>query len=181
MRWPKLTLPLACGIAIGAGALAAAQFTGIFMLTPDLSEPGFTEELVVTAQDQHGWAMLILGVIALALLVVCLWFDLARDGESGAVSQTAAVALAVTGLVALLIFLIIDVPDANRIGALGNETGSFVDAKATPQLGFWLELLGSALLVGCGSALAYSSLTEAYAGGSEDGADEPALGGQSGA
>ncbi len=181
MRWPQLTLPLACGVALGAGALAAAQFTGIFMLTPDLSEPGFTEELVVTAQDQHGWAMLILGVIALALLISCLWFDLARDGESGAVSQTAAVALAVTGLVALLIFLIIDVPDANRIGALGNETGSFVDAKATPQLGFWLELFGSALLVACGSALAYSSLTASYSGAAAGGSDELDVGGPTGA
>jgi MFS superfamily sulfate permease-like transporter len=181
MRWPKLTLPLACGVAVGAGALAAAQFTGIFMLTPDLSEPGFTEELVVSAQDQHGWAMLILGLIALALLVVCLWFGLGGDGESGAISQTAAVALAVTGLVALLIFLIIDVPDANRIGALGNETGSFVDAKAIPQIGFWLELVGSSLLVCCGSVLAYSSLTDSDAHVTEDESDPLEIEGSPGA
>ncbi len=169
MRWPKLTLPLACGVATGAGALAAAQFVGIFMLTPDGPDLGIREQLVVSAQDQHGWAMLILAVISLTLLIACLWYDRGSGQEAGPASQTAAVALAVTGLIALLIFLIIDVPDANRIGALGNETGSFVDAKATPQLGFWLELFGSALLIGCGSTLAYSALTSPLADDSGSG------------
>ena len=172
MRWPNLTLPLACGVAAGAGALAAAQFVGIFMLTPDGPDLGVREELVVSSQDQHGWAMLILAVISLTLLVACLWFERGGDGDAGPASQTAAVALAVTGLIALLIFLIIDVPDANRIGALGNETGSFVDAKASPQIGFWLELLGSMLLIGCGSGLAYSALTSTLA--SEAGTESPA-------
>lgn len=159
MRWPDLTIPLACGAAVGAGALAAAQFVGIFMLTPSGPDQGIREEVVVGAQEQHGWAMLILAVIALVLLISCIWFDRGEDEDAGPASQTTAVALAVTGLVALLIFLIIDVPDANRIGALGNETGSFVDAKALPQIGFWLELFGSLLLAGCGAVLAYSSLT----------------------
>ena len=159
MRWPQLTLPLACGAALGAGALAAAQFVGIFTLIPSGPDLEVADGLVISAQDQHGWAMLILAVIALALVIACLWFERGDDEGSDTVSQTAAVALAVTGLVAMLIFLIIDVPDANRIGALGNETGSFVDAKAIPQLGFWLELLGSLLLIGCGSALSYSALT----------------------
>lgn len=168
MRWPNLTLPLACGAALGAGALAAAQFVGIFTLTPSGPDLEVADELVVSAQDQHGWAMLILAVISLALVVACLWFDRSSGKESETtISQTAAVALAVTGLVALLIFLIIDVPDANRIGALGNETGSFVDAKAIPQIGFWLELLGSLLLIGCGSALSYSALTSEIDDGSE--------------
>lgn len=171
MRWPNLTLPLACGVATGAGALAAAQFVGIFMLTPDGPDLGVPEQVVVSAQDQHGWAMLILAVIALALLIACLWYDRGGGQEAGPASQTAAVALAVTGLIALLIFLIIDVPDANRIGALGNETGSFVDAKATPQIGFWLELIGSALLIGCGATLAYSALTGPFA--DDPDSDEP--------
>lgn len=168
MRWPDLTVPLACGAAIGAGALAAAQFVGIFMLTPSGPDSGIGEELVVGAQDQHGWSMLILAVISLGLLVACLWYIRGDGGGAGPASQTAAVALAVTGLVALLIFLIIDVPDANRIGALGNETGSFVDAKAVPQIGFWLELVGSLLVGGCGGALAYSALTEDLTGGDSE-------------
>ena len=177
MRWPGLTLPLACGAALGAGALAAAQFVGIFTLTPSGPDLEVADGLVVSSQDQHGWAMLILAVISLALVVVCLWYERGSGEGSDTISQTAAVGLAVTGLVAMLIFLIIDVPDANRIGALGNETGSFVDAKAIPQIGFWLELLGSLLLIGCGSALSYSALTsevpERTTPQETSGADEP--------
>ena len=159
MRWPSLTLPLACGSAVGLGALAAAQFVGVFTLSPEGPAEGIVDELVVSSQDQHGWAMLVLAVVALVALVVLLWGQIDEETRTGTVVQTAAAALAVTGLIALLIFLVIDLPDANRIGALGNETGSFLDARAVPQLGFWLELIGSLLIFGCGGTLAYSSLT----------------------
>lgn len=159
MRWPSLTLRLASGAAVGLGALAAAQFTGIFVISPAQPVKGVVEEIVVGSQDQHGWAMLTLALIGLAALIACLWFQGDDRSEPSPLVQTAALALAVTGLIALLIFLTIDLPDANRIGSLGNETGSFLDARAVPQIGFWLEMVGSLIVFGCGAALAYSSLT----------------------
>ncbi len=67
-------------------------------------------------------------------------------------SKPAAVATAVAGGIALLVFLIVDLPDANNVGTLNN--GSFFNAKAVPQAGFWLELIGALGLTLAGTALA---------------------------
>jgi hypothetical protein len=63
-------------------------------------------------------------------------------------------AIAVCGLIALLIFLIGDLPDVNKIGTLDDPRQSFIDAEAKPVAGFWLELVGSLVLTVCGAALA---------------------------
>ena len=133
---------LAC--AAGAAMLAASQFTDIFQLTP----PGGEALQAIDASDQHGYAMLVLAVSALVLLVVAIAFR----GEN--LGQVAAVAVAVCGAVALLIFLVGDLPDVNKIGTLDDPRESFIDAKAKPQEGFWLELVGSLVLTACGAALA---------------------------
>jgi hypothetical protein len=68
--------------------------------------------------------------------------------------QVAAVAIAVCGVVALLIFLIGDLPKVNNVGTLNDPRQSFIDAEAKPVAGFWLELVGALLLTVCGAALA---------------------------
>jgi formate hydrogenlyase subunit 3/multisubunit Na+/H+ antiporter MnhD subunit len=100
----------------------------------------------ISSSDQHGYAMLVLAVFALLLIVVTM---VARDEQ---LRQMAAMAVAVCGLIALLIFLIGDLPDVNKIGTLEDE--SFIDAEAKPVAGFWLELIGSLVLTVCGAALA---------------------------
>ena len=75
---------------------------------------------------------------------------LAARGEP--LAQGACFGVAVCGVIALLIFLVIDLPDAGNIGAL--EDDSFIDAKAEPVAGFWFELVGSLVLTACGAALA---------------------------
>jgi hypothetical protein len=133
-------LVLACA---GASAmLAASQFTTMFELTPQGGEALQS----VGASDQHGYATLVLAVFALAMLVI----GIATQGEQ--MARIAAFAVAASGAVALLIFLVGDLPDANKIGTLNDD--SFVDAKAEPQAGFWLELVGSLVLAVCGGALA---------------------------
>ena len=89
-----------------------------------------------------------LAIFALILIVVTL---AARRSSS---AQMAAVAIAVCGLVALLIFLIGDLPDVNNVGTLDDPRQSFIDAEARPVAGFWLELIGSLVLTVCGAALA---------------------------
>ncbi len=123
--------------------LAASQFTDIFHLTP----PGGEALEAVEASDQHGYAMLVLAIFALILIAVVL---VAR-GEP--LAQMAAVAIAVCGLVALLIFLIGDLPDVNNVGTLDDPRQSFIDAEAKPVAGFWLELVGALVLTVCGAAL----------------------------
>jgi hypothetical protein len=63
-------------------------------------------------------------------------------------------AVAICGLIALLIFLIGDLPDVNKVGTLDDPRQSFIDAEAKPVAGFWLELVGSLVLTVCGAALA---------------------------
>jgi hypothetical protein len=135
-------LVLACAGA--AGMLAASQFMNIFELTP----PGGEAISEIDSADQHGYAMLVLAAFALILITV----GIATRGRP--ISEVAAVAVAVCGVVALLIFLIGDLPDVNKVGTLDDPRESFIDAKAEPQAGFWFELVGALVLTACGAALA---------------------------
>jgi hypothetical protein len=135
-------LMLACAAA--AAMLGVSQFTDIFHLTP----PGGEALKAIQASDQHGYATLVLAIFALILLVVAM----AARGEQ--LGQVAAVAIAVCGLVALLIFLIGDLPKVNNVGTLDDPRQSFIDAEAKPVAGFWLELVGALVLTVCGAALA---------------------------
>jgi hypothetical protein len=56
------------------------------------------------------------------------------------------------GAGALLIFLLIDLPDAGKVGAIGDV--NLTEAKAEPATGFWLQLAGALVLAICGGALA---------------------------
>jgi hypothetical protein len=133
--------------------LAASQFIDIFQLTP----PGGEALKAIDASDQHGYATLMLAGFALVMLVVSLATAGSRPDEGASLSQITAVAVAVCGAVALLLFLIGDLPDVNKIGTLDDSNQSFIDAKADPQAGFWLELVGSLVLTLCGAALATMS------------------------
>jgi hypothetical protein len=135
-------LVLACTAA--AAMLGASQFTDIFHLTP----PGGEALEAISSSDQHGYAMLVLAAFALVLVLVTLG---ARDEQ---LRQMAAMAVAICGLIALLIFLIGDLPDVNKVGTLDDPRQSFIDAEAEPVAGFWLELIGSLVLTVCGAALA---------------------------
>jgi amino acid transporter len=140
-RTERLLL-LACAAA--AAMLGASQFTDIFHLTP----PGGEALKAISAADRHGYATLVLAIFALILIVMAI----AYRGEQ--LGQVAAVAIAVCGLVALLIFLIGDLPKVNNVGTLDDPRQSFIDAEAKPVAGFWLELVGALVLTVCGAALA---------------------------
>jgi len=143
-RLPRVETLLVLACAAGAALLAGSQFTTLFELTP----PGGEAISTIEASDQHGYATLVLAVFALVMLVV----GIAAKTES--MAQIAAFAVAASGAVALLIFLVVDLPDANTIGTLDDARESFVDAEAKPVAGFWFELVGSLILAICGGSLA---------------------------
>ena len=143
-RLPQTETLLVLACAAAAALLGASQFTDIFHLTP----PGGEALESISAADQHGYATGVLAGFALILLVVVM----AARGEQ--LGQVAAVAIAVCGVMALLIFLIGDLPDVNNVGTLDDPRQSFIDAEAKPVAGFWLELVGSLVLTVCGAALA---------------------------
>jgi hypothetical protein len=128
-RLPRTETLLVLACAGAAAMLGASQFIDIFHLTP----PGAEALQEISSKDQHGYATLVLAIFALALILVTVG---ARDEQ---VRQVAAMAVAICGLIALLIFLIGDLPDVNKIGTLDD---------------FWLELVGSLVLTVCGAALA---------------------------
>ena len=129
-------LPLACAAA--CAVLAASEFMDTF----NLNGPGPTPQAVQTAADQHHYALLVLAGFALGALVIAVL----------AGSKPAAAAVAVCGAIALLIFLLIDLPDAGKVGAINSV--NLTEAKAEPATGFWLELGGALVLAICGGALA---------------------------
>ena len=134
--------------------LAASEFMDTFKL----DGPGPTTQVVQTAADQHHYALLVLAVFALVALVVAVIGG----------SRPAAMAVALCGAAALLIFLLIDLPDAGKVGTINTET--FTQAKANPTTGFWLELVGALVLAICGGALATLSPEQlrTFAGSVED-------------
>jgi hypothetical protein len=134
----EILLPIAC--------LASALLLGFseFLTTFELTPPGGEPLDVIEAADRHSYALLILALFAI--------FALALTAMSG--SKPAAYAVAAAGGIALLIFLLGDLPRAGQIGTLDDPRQSFIDAEAVPQAGFWLELIGALGLAVAGAALA---------------------------
>jgi hypothetical protein len=130
-------LPIAC--LGGAALLIASQFMTMFELNDAL---GGTQK-VVEGPDQHWYTMVILGAFAILALV----------GAIAAGSKPLATSVAVAGAVALLLFLLIDLPDAGKAGDIESATESLVIVEADPAGGFWLELIGALILLVCGGAL----------------------------
>ena len=128
-------LPWACAVA--AVVLFCSQLMIMFELTPPGAEP--LEERTVL--DHHGPALMVISAFALLALLVAVF----------AGSQPAAISVAAMGILSVLIFLVIDLPDAGQIGTFEE---SFIDAEAVPQEGFWFEMLGALGLAFSGGALA---------------------------
>jgi hypothetical protein len=161
---PRLTrlLPLACLTA--AICLFASHFMTMFEFTPPGGEALDTQ----SASDQHGIVLPVLAVLAIVALAVAVL----------TASKPAALAVAIAGVIALLVFLLIDLPDANAVGTLDDARQSFFDAEAVPQGGFWLELVGALALAVTGIALATLSQEQlaALQPGKSDLSSEPRSG-----
>jgi hypothetical protein len=137
LRFERL-LPWAC--VGGAILLCASQFMTVF----ELNSAGPAPQALIDSADQHWYAMAVLGVFG----------GLAAIGAVAAGSKPLAASVAVAGGTALLLFLLIDLPDAGATGVLESETIQFLNAKADPAGGFWIELIGALVLTVCGGALA---------------------------
>ena len=175
---PERLLPLAC--VAGAGALFASELMTTFQLNTNTGGVCNIEAL-----PRHYFALGILAIFAvLAVVIAVVW-----------ASKPAAIAVGIAGVIALILFLTIDLPHANNAGTVEGCSESaelaFTTAKAVPQAGFWLEMVGALALALSGVALAtlnpeqLRSIRPRWLGGSrktESAADEPdGLGASSGA
>ncbi|CAN5628237.1 hypothetical protein BH10ACT11_BH10ACT11_20820 [soil metagenome] len=131
-------LPAACFLA--AAVLFASELMTMFDFTP----PGGETLQTQSAHARHGNAMFVISVFAILALFVAV--------STG--SKPAALGVAVMGGIALLVFLINDLPDAGQVGTLNDVRQSYFDAEAVPQAGFWLEMVSAIGLAISGTALA---------------------------
>jgi hypothetical protein len=128
----------------GALALAAVVLLVIAELTTVFEVTVGSLEVVkrsATGGENHGYALLIIAVVAAAMTLPAL---------RGA--RAPAVALLALGAAALVIALAIDLPDTRGSGQLP-EALAYEDAQARAGTGLGLELAGGALLVGAGVLL----------------------------
>ena len=133
--------------AIGALCLIASTFATIIRIQVGTTSkvPDFDTHL--SGWNRHGPALLLLGLFALAMVAGAL---------RGA--RPAAAALAATGVVALLIVVLVDVPDLNKVGFIGKL---YEDAVAGPRVGFYLESAGAAMVLAAGGLLLFAGAPEA--------------------
>ena len=133
---------------LAAAGLALAAAAGSLLLVISDFTPLFESRTVtatigtVTGGRNHLYAMALIGVVA-ALMA---WGAI-RGG-----SQPAMVALAVLGLLAALIALAFDLPDATSVSTL-NRSFAYADAHSFPRVGFYLETLGAVLLLIAGGGI----------------------------
>jgi hypothetical protein len=118
--------------------VAAAVMLGIseFMTTFQFTPPGADPLRSQLASDRHSYALLLLALFTVTAMVIALLTGL----------RSAAVATAVFGVAALLLFLVIDLPDAGKLGDLEDPTFGLANVRAEPQTGFWLEAVGGVVL-----------------------------------
>jgi hypothetical protein len=131
------------------GALAATAVAGaLLLLVAELSPLYYvvvgalgTPRRSVTAGSHHGYAQAVVALAAPAMTLGAL---------RGA--RAAAAALAVLGAVAVLVALVIDLPDTRGSATLP-EAIAFADARTQAGRGLALEIAGGLALLGAGLGL----------------------------
>jgi hypothetical protein len=143
------------GALLGALLLVVAEFTTLFTVRTAVSA---TPVKSVSTGSHNTYAM-----IPIALMAVALAWGAILTG-----SRWALVAIAGLGVVALLIALIGDLPDAQATGTVGSLVAGFHQATDKPSAGMYLETLGAIVLLiagGCGLLLGAPGLRGAGAPG----------------
>lgn len=119
---------------VGALMMLVAEFTPLYQVHVSTSSKPVQS---ITGGSNHAYAIGLLGVVAAGLVLAVV-----RGG-----SRPALLAIGVIGVVALLIGLLGDLPDARAKGLEGSATTRYISASATPSAGLYLETLGSVLLI----------------------------------
>jgi hypothetical protein len=125
---------IAAGALLGALLLIVAEFTTLFQLRSSVG--GGTVRSVGTG-SHHSYAL-----VPVAVLAVVLGIAVYRTG-----SRPALVAIGTLGVLALLISLLGDLPDAHRSGLIQIGPQHYAQAAADASAGLYMETLGAAVLL----------------------------------
>ena len=129
-------LALAALATVAALLLIVSEFLPLYKIVVGSLE---TERESEVGWRNHGFAMLLLGLAAIPMLLGAL---------RGA--RPAMWALAGIGVVAILIALTVDLPNATDEGLYGER---YDDAEARPSTGFYVETLAGVLLLAIGGLM----------------------------
>ncbi len=125
---------------VAAGLLVAAEFSTVFEVTVGSLE---VVQRSATGGENHGYALLVVAVFAVALTLHGLRLA----------GRAAGAGLITLGLVVLMVALTVDLPDTRGSGRLP-ESLAYEDARARAGAALGLELVGGLLLVAAGGLLA---------------------------
>ncbi len=133
------------GAALASAMLLVAEFLPLFEVRTNARH---SVVATVQAGSHHAYAL-----IPIALLVAAL-----AAAWRHAPSRLIALAMAILGVVALVIALARDLPDAQANG-LERSGGTYVSAAASPRAGLYLETAGAVLLLitGAGGVILFPS------------------------
>jgi hypothetical protein len=130
----SITLIVVICAVIGALLVIVSQFTALYHVhSASSSAPLRT----VGTGGNHAFAP-----IPLALLAVLFAYAVWRSEN-----RPAMAAIALLGVVTLLIALLGDYPDAHASGLIGSSVSNYVQASSTPSAGLYMETLGAVLLL----------------------------------
>ena len=124
-------------MAIVAEFSTISKITVLTASCEDLAGPRNEDDCLQIGHERHGYGLALLGLFA----ILMAW------GAAVGRSRPAAIALVVSGLVALGIGFISDYPQGGKTGGIGDE---YAQARADRGVGVWLELAGGVLMVGSG-------------------------------
>jgi hypothetical protein len=130
----SLRAAILAGSLLGALLLVVAEFTTLFTVHVQTSSAPIK---TVATGPHHSYALLLIALVVV-VLAIAFWRDTSRP---------ALLAIGLLGVVALLIALLGDLPDAHASGLAGSSTTRYVDASSTPSAGLYLETLGAVVLV----------------------------------
>jgi hypothetical protein len=130
---------LACGF-LAAAVLIASEFAQLYSVHTSATKAAL---VTVTGHAHNAFAM-----VPIALLAALLTWGGARHG-----SPPALLAIGVLGVLALVIALVGDLPDAQASGIV-LRAGHYAAASSSPSLGLYLETAGGvALMIASGAGL----------------------------
>jgi hypothetical protein len=122
------------GGLLGALLLLVAEVTTLYAV---YTAGGIAPVESVNTGSHQGYALVPIALLAVLLSCV-IWLTRGR---------AALLALAVLGLIALLIAVLGDLPDARSKGLLRTAGTQFVNAGARPCAGLYIETLGAAVFL----------------------------------
>jgi hypothetical protein len=125
---------IVAGALLGALLLVVSEFTTLFEIHTAAGTGAISS---VETGSHHTYAL-----IPIAVLVAVLAYGVWAAG-----SRPALLAIGILGVIALLIALLGDLPDAHATGLVGSPTSHFTSASSSPSAGLYMETLGAVVLL----------------------------------